>query len=200
MFMNIILQLIDYTNSTNNLIAQGIGMVGLIFAIISFQNNKRKLILLFLGLGQMCFIVHFALLGVWTASAMNVVGATRTFFFMQRGRKKWMDSDILMYVFVCLFFIAGILSWQNWLSILPIMAMAVETIGVWQKNPRKIRLIVTIPRPMWITFNTIHRSYAGVMTEVFVIASLLTAIIRFDILPWVKQKNISKSPDSDSLK
>jgi hypothetical protein len=200
MFLISILQLIENTGRANNLIAQGIGMVGLIFAIISFQNNKRNLILLFLGMAQMCFIVHFALLGVWTASAMNVVGATRTFFFMLRGRKKWMDSDIIMYVFVCLFFIAGILSWQNWLSILPVMAMAIETIGVWQKAPRKIRFIVMIPRPMWITFNVIHRSYAGVMTEVFVITSLLTAIIRFDILPWVRQKNGPKKQSEDSLK
>ena len=199
MFADMILYIIGNTASTDNLIAQGIGMVGLIFAIISFQNNKRNLILLFLGMAQMCFIVHFALLGVWTASAMNVVGTTRTFFFMLRGRKKWMDSDIIMYVFVCLFLMAGILSWQNWLSILPIMAMAVETIGVWQKAPRKIRFIVIIPRPMWITYNISHHSYAGVLTEVFVITSLVTAIIRFDILPWIRQKNSSKKQSEDSL-
>lgn len=199
MFTNMILQIIGNPAGTNNLIAQGIGMVGLIFAIISFQNNKRNLILVFLGMAQMCFIVHFALLGVWTASAMNIVGSTRTFFFMLRGRKKWMDNDLVMYVFISLFFIAGILSWQNWLSLLPIMAMAIETIGVWQKDPRKIRFIVIIPRPMWITFNVIHRSYAGMLTELFVITSLITGIIRFDILPWVEKKKETKKQSKDSL-
>jgi hypothetical protein len=199
MFSNMILQIIGNTAGTNNLIAQGVGMVGLIFAIISFQNNKRNLILVFLGMAQMCFIVHFALLGVWTASAMNIVGSTRTFFFMLRGRKKWMDNDLVMYVFISLFLIAGILSWRNWLSLLPIMAMAIETIGVWQKDPRKIRFIVIIPRPMWITFNVIHRSYAGMLTEFFVIPSLITGIVRFDILPWVEKKKETKKQSKDSL-
>lgn len=199
MFTNMILQIIGNTAGTNNLIAQGIGMVGLIFAIISFQNNKRNLILLFLGMAQMCFIIHFALLEVWTAFAMNIVGATRTFFFMLRGRKKWMDSDLVMYLFISLFLIAGILSWQNWLSLLPIMAMVIETIGVWQRDPRKIRFIVMIPRPMWITFNAIHRSYAGVLTELFVITSLIAGIVRFDILPWVKKRNGSKKRSENSL-
>jgi hypothetical protein len=199
MFADIILHITGNTVGTNSLIAQGIGMVGLIFAIISFQNNKRILILLFLGMGQMCFIFHFALLGVWTASAMNLVGATRTFFFIFRGRKKWMDSDFVMYIFIGLFFIAGILSWQNWLSFLPIMAMVIETIGVWQKDPRKIRFIVIIPRPMWITFNAIYHSYAGVLTELFVISSLVTGIVRFDILPWVRNKKVTKEGNRDSL-
>jgi len=190
-----ILQLLDHTNITNNFIAQGIGFVGLVFAIISFQNNKRNLILVFLGMAQMCFIAHFALLEVWPAFAVNIVGVVRTFSFLLRGKKKWMDKNTLMYVFVGLFCIAGALSWNGWLSLLPIMAMIVETIGLWKKNPRLIRSIVIVPRPLWITYNIIHHSYAGVMTEVFVIISLLTAIVRFDILPRIRQKNISKTKE-----
>jgi len=185
------------TALSNNLIAQGIGMGGLIFAIFSFQNNKRNLILFFLGMAQMFFIFHFALLGVWTAAAMNIVGSTRTFFFIFRGRKKWMDSNAVMYIFICLFLIAGFISWQNWLSILPIVAMIIETLGLWQKNPRIIRFIVFVPHPMWLTYNFIHRSYPGVLTEVFILVSLITGIIRFDILPWIRERNVSGKENRD---
>jgi len=199
MFSILYLQLIANIAGNKNLINQGVGMIGLVFAIISFQNNKRNLILVFLGLSQICFITHYALLGVWTAVSMNIVGAARTFFFIFRGRKKWMDSDAVMYVFICLFFIAGILSWQNWLSLLPVMAMAIETFGLWQEAPRKIRFIVIVPRPLWITYNVLHGSYAGVLTELFVVISLITAIMRFDFLPWVRQKRNPGTWDKDSL-
>lgn len=192
MVADIILHIISNTADVNNLIAQGIGMVGLIFAIISFQNNKRNLILIFLGLAQMCFIAHFALLGVWPAFAVNIVGVVRTFSFLLRGKKKWMEKNTIMYVFIGLFFLAGALSWKGWLSLLPVMAMTIETVGLWKKNPRLIRSIVIIPRPLWITYNTIHHSYAGVLTELFVVGSLITGIVRFDILPWVRQKKNSK--------
>ncbi len=198
MFLISIFQLLEHNGGTNNLIAQGIGMVGLIFAIISFQNNKRNLILIFLGLAQMCFIVHFALLEVWPAFAVNIVAVVRTFSFLLRGKKKWMEKNTLMYVFIGLFCIAGALSWNGWLSLLPIVAMTIETIGLWKKNPRLIRSIVIIPRPLWITYNTIHHSYPGVLTELFVVGSLITGIVRFDILPWVRQKKASK-PKKNNL-
>ena len=188
MFINVIIQLTNNTNTPNNLVAQGVGMFALVFAVLSFQNNKRNLILLFLGTAQVIFILHFALLGVWTAAAMNIVGSTRTFFFIFKGRKKWMDGNFVMYVFICLFLIAGALSWQNWLSILPVAAMIVETIGLWQKNTRRIRFIVFIPHPVWLVYNFIHGSYPGVLTEVFIVTSLIIGIIRFDILPWVRER------------
>jgi len=193
MFADMIVHIIGNTADTNNLIAQGIGMVGLIFAIISFQNNKRNLILIFLGLAQMCFIVHFALLEVWPAFAVNIVAVVRTFSFLLRGRKRWMEKNTLMYVFIFLFCIAGALSWNGALSLLPVMAMTIETFGLWKKNPRLIRSIVIIPRPLWITYNAIHHSYAGVLTELFVVGSLIAGIVRFDILPWVRQKKNSET-------
>ena len=191
MSVNTILFLLANTALSSNLVAQGIGMGGLIFAIFSFQNNKRNLILFFLGMAQLFFIFHFALLGVWTAAAMNIVGSTRTFFFIFRGRKKWTDSNAIMFVFIGLFLIAGVISWQNWLSIVPIIAMIIETIGLWQKNPRIIRFIVFIPHPMWLIYNFINRSYPGVLTEIFILVSLIAGIIRFDILPWLRERNIA---------
>jgi hypothetical protein len=188
MFINVIIQLTNNTNTPNNLVAQGVGMFALVFAVLSFQNNKRNLILLFLGAAQVIFILHFALLGVWTAAAMNIVGSTRTFFFIFKGRKKWMDGNFVMYVFICLFIIAGILSWQNWLSILPIVAMIIETIGLWQKNTGRIRFIVFVPHPVWLVYNFIHGSFPGVLAEIFIVTSLITGIIRFDILPWVRER------------
>jgi len=191
LFSNLIIQVFNNTAGNNNLVAQGVGMFGLVFAIFSFQNNRRSLILLFLGMAQMFFIFHFALLGVWTAAAMNIVGSTRTFFFIFRGRKKWTDSNAIMFIFICLFLIAGVLSWQNWLSVLPIAAMIIETVGLWQKNTRRIRFIVFVPHPVWLVYNFIHGSYPGVLTEVFILVSLITGIIRFDILPWLRERNIA---------
>ena len=111
-----------------------------------------------------------------------------------------MDGNCVMYVFICLFLMAGILSWQNWLSILPIAAMIMETVGLWQKSPRRIRFIVFVPHPVWLIYNFIHGSYPGVLTEIFVITSLVAGIIRFDIIPWIKERRNSKEKDRDFFK
>jgi hypothetical protein len=190
--MFLIFQSLYNIHTTNNLIVQGIGFIGLILVFISFQNNKRLFILLFLGTSQFFYAIHFALLGAWTAFAMNIVGMTRTFIFTQKGKKKWLDNVALMYVFIGLFWIAGALSWVGWISILPVLAMTIETIGLWMKNPTKIRFNMLSLRPLWLSYNIIYRSYAGMTTDTLVFISLLIGIVRFDIIPGIRRKYNSK--------
>jgi hypothetical protein len=190
--MSLIFQSFYHFHITHNLIVQGIGFIGLILVFISFQNNKRLLILLFLGTSQIFYAIHFGLLGAWTAFAMNIVGMTRTFLFTQKGKKKWLDNITLMYVFIGLFWIAGALSWVGWVSILPVLAMTIETIGLWMKNPTKIRFTMLSLRPLWLSYNIIYRSYAGMTTDSLVIISLLIGITRFDIIPRIRRKCNSK--------
>lgn len=191
--MFLIFQSFYHIHITHNLIVQAIGIIGLIFVVVSFQNNKRNLILILLGTSQIFYAIHYGLLGAWTAFAMNIVGMTRSFLFTQKGKKKWMDNNIMMYVFIGLFWIAGILSWVGWVSILPVLAMTIETIGLWMKNPTKIRFNMLGLRPLWLSYNIIYRSYAGMTADLFVLISLLAGIIRFDIIPAIRRKRNSNT-------
>jgi hypothetical protein len=193
MFLNSILQLLDHTARNQNLMIQAIGIIGLIFVVISFQNNKRFLILILLGTSQIFYAIHYGLLGARTAFAMNLVGMTRTFLFTQKGKKKWIDNNILMYVFIGLFWIAGALSWVGWVSLLAVLAMTIETIGLWMKNPTKIRFSMLSLRPLWLSYNIIYRSFAGMTADLFVLISLITGIIRFDIIPLIRRKRNSNT-------
>jgi hypothetical protein len=191
--MFIIFQAVCRIAVTSNIVIQGIGFIGLTLAFISFQSNKRHLILIFLGISQFFYAVHFAFLGGWTAFAMNIVGMTRSFLFTQKGKKKWLENNAMMYLFILCFWIAGILSWSGWISVLPILAMTIETVSLWMKNPTRIRFIILFPRPMWFTYNFIYRSYPGMLSEIFVISSIISGIIRFDIIPKIsRRRNLKK--------
>jgi len=155
----------------------------MIFFVISFQQNKRNRILGLILAGQLIFMVHFILLGAWTAVAMNSVGAVRTVVFQFREKKKWANSAFWPYLFVAGFFGFGILSWQAWYSILPMVAMSIETFGLWMKEPRRIRIINLFPHPPWFTYNLLVGSWPGMTTEVLILASVIIGIWRHDIKP-----------------
>lgn len=193
MLLNLISKWFSHVNTVQDVIIQAIGVIGLILVVISFQNNRRQLILIFLGSAQVFFAIHFALLGAWTASAMNIVGATRTFLFTQKGKKKWMDSKVWILVFVGLFWIAGVVSWDGWIGILPVLGMSIETVGLWLKNPTRIRFANLLPRPLWFTYNIIYHSYAGMLTETFLFISISLGIFRFDFIPRIKEKRNNKN-------
>ena len=169
-------------NLMNNFIIQGIGFFALLFIILSFQNNKRYSILFFLWIAQVLFAIHFGFLGAWTAVAMNGIGAARTYIFNLRNTKKWADNKLWIYSFLISFWISGAIVWEDYYSLLAIIAMTIETVGLWMRNPTQIRVINLFPLPLWFLYNLMVNSYAGMVTEILILFSIFLAIIRYDIL------------------
>ncbi len=170
-------------------LVQAVGFIGLIFLILSFQMKNRKGILILMAAGQIIFMFHFILLGAWTAAGMNIVGTARTLVFRSREDKKWAGWKFWPYIFILLFATAGLLARESWLGVLPVIAMTIETTGLWLKNLKRLRIINLFPHPFWFTYNFIKGSWAGVICEIFVFSSIIIAIIRYDIFKV-------KSPDS----
>lgn len=174
----------------NQILAQGIGFISFLFIVLSFQNNKRSLILLFLIIAQTSFVIHFVLLGAWTAVAMNAISAVRTYVFHQKDKKDWAKKRIWFYLFFALFWVTGFLVWEGPYSLFPILAMSAETIGLWMEKARYIRLLSLIPRPLWFIYSFIVGSYAGMVTETFVFCSILIGIFRFDVSKAKKREDL----------
>ncbi len=171
------------------LIAQIIGIGALLFVLLSFQKNSRYLILLFLIIAQILFTIHFGLLGAWTGAAMNGIAAFRTYIFNLRETKTWSNKPFWLYLFVVLFWVFGIVTWSGYFSILPILAMTIDSFAVWNKKTQYIRLLMLIPRPLWFVYNYTVVSYAGMITEIFVLFSIVIGIIRFDLSATKKSEN-----------
>ena len=165
----------------DNWIIQVIGFIGMGFLVLSFQQNNRNKILIFILIGQLIFLVHFIMLGAWTAVAMNSVGAVRTLIFQYKEQKQWAAKSYWPILFIAGFIGFGTLSWQGWYSILPITAMSIETVGLWMKNPKTIRFINLFPHPPWFTYNFLMGSWPGVIAELLMFGSILVGIWRFDV-------------------
>jgi hypothetical protein len=166
-------------------IVQGVGYLALLVVIISFQNNNRVKLLLLMLTAALLFTVHYALLGAWTGSLMNLVGASMIFVSYKKETAVWAQLPFWPYLFIALFILAGILTAENWTGFLPVLAQIFGTVAVWQSNARAIRFFMLIPRPLWFSYNLVVGSYAGMLTEVLVSTSVIVGIVRFDIIPLI---------------
>jgi hypothetical protein len=162
-------------------IAQGVGLLAMTFAIISFQKNSNKGILRFQLIAAITFSIHFFLLGAYTGSIMNILGSTRNIIFFNRD-KSWARKSFWPYLFICLYILCGIITWSYWYSILPIAGMILNTLGLWNTNPKITRRIVLPSSPLWLLYNIFTMSIAGILTEIFVLTSLIVAVFRFDFV------------------
>lgn len=166
----------------NNALIQGIGYLALCFVIFSFQKKKRETLLLVMLAGLLIFVVHFSLLGAWTGALMNFVEAGVVFVAYKRETDNWAKHRVWPYIFIGLYVVTGLITFKTLSDILPVVAQSFGAIAVWQKNPRTIRFLMLIPRPLWFVYNFIVGSYAGMAAEVFILVSVIVGIIRFDIL------------------
>lgn len=72
------------------------------------------------------------------------------------------------------------LTWEGWISILPVAANIAATIGGYTHNGQKIRIAgIFINSPLWIIYDIYVGSWAGRADELASEASMLLSIYRY---------------------
>lgn len=170
------------------ILVQLTGFAAIVLALTVPQLNRRTLMLLVDIGAAALWATHFALLGAWTGTAMNMLSAARGVAF-----RAGLHRNAVLIVFCALFavgaLVTGLLG-DGWLALLPLTGMIVGTIGFWQHRPLGIRIASLVSAPMWLTYNTIKHSVPGVLIEVFLLVSALAGIYRHDI-----RKKASAAPE-----
>lgn len=162
-----------------NMIAQILGFAALVCAILSFQQNDHKKIMLFQTIGSGLFSVHFFLLGAYTGAILNVLSLIRSGIYYHKD-KEWASKAFWPYLF-CLFFAAAtIFTWQGIISLLPLAGCFVYTLSFNFKDPKKVRVFSSLSSPCWLIYNFLVKSWPGVITEVLNLTSIIIGYLRFD--------------------
>lgn len=163
------------------IIAQIIGFCAMGVAIIAYQNNKHKNILLLMILCCSLWCLHFGLLGHWTAVAMNGMNVVRNVVFCFRDRK-WCQSNIIPVIFIVLSLILTIFTYEDLWSIVPFIASIFAIVSTWQTDAKMLRYLTIPICILWFSYNLSHGSWAGTANECFAFTSIIVAIIRYDVL------------------
>lgn len=162
------------------MIVQLLGLAGVATLVVSFQFNKRSTILCSLIVTQLLFATHYSLLQAWTGVAMNLIAISRGCVFYFKPHHSWAQWSGWLYSCIILFLVAGYFTWGGYVSILPLLGMSIETIGLWQNHPKQIRWWMLASRPMWFTYAVLVGSYAGMVGDTITAISLIIGMVRFD--------------------
>lgn len=172
----------------NQIAIQGVGFLALAFVLLSFQKNQRVNILLLMLTGLVLFIVHFSLLKAWTGALMNLIEAGVVFVAYKKETDEWAKQKFWPYLFITLYVLAGIFTYKSVVNFLPVIAQTFGALAVWQTNPKTIRQLMLIPRPLWFIYNFVVGSYAGMVSEVLILISVIIGIVRFDFFRKIKDE------------
>lgn len=168
-----------------NIGIQAIGFVGSILYFLSFQCKSNKNLFRVQFLSYLFYTIHLILLGAITGGVSYILNLVRSFCL---GSKIEFAHSRKMCVIICVLqLVALAVTWSGWISVLPVMANIAATIGGYTHNPRKVRIAgMFINSPLWIIYDILVGSWAGILDEVVSEASIIISIARYG---W---KNLDK--------
>ena len=176
-------------------IGQFIGFIGLAVNALSYQQKTQKAIVLHQLACSVLFAIHFFMLGAYVGCLLNFIGIFRAFIFSNKD-KVWAQSKAWLYLIIAAFAAAGIVTldgdlniftWNvsftsisTYISVLPIIGMTFTTVAFWVTNPATVRRLSFPNSPCWLIYNLYNHSWAGAVTEMIVMTSIIIAMIRYD--------------------
>ena len=157
---------------------QGIGFIGTFLFFLSFQCKSNKKLFRVQFISYLCYTTHLLMLGAVTGGISYILNTIRSFCLGSKYaflKGKWMCWILCILQVMTLYF-----TWDGWWSILPVAANIASTIGGYTYNARKIRVAgMFINSPLWIVYDILVGSWAGILDEIVTEASMLLSIYRY---------------------
>ena len=159
-------------------LVQAIGIAGTVLFFLSYQCKSNKKLFRVQFVSYLCYTVHLLLLGAVTGGISYILNTVRSFCL---GSKRAVLKGKGMCCIICaLQLVTLLLTWEGWWSILPVAANIAATIGGYTFNARKIRVVgMFVNSPLWIVYNVIVGSWAGIVDEIVTEASMILSICRY---------------------
>ena len=157
-------------------VSQIIGIVGFIFLGISNLTKTRKKIILFQILSCFTFSIHYFLINALTASILNLIGVFRGIMFYN---KKQENNKYKLYFigYILLYLVVGIITYNNFFSIFPIVAYILYTISVFNEKEINMKIINLTISFMWIAYDISYMSYGGIISDILMIFTGIIGIV-----------------------
>lgn len=166
-------------------VLQGVGVLGILAAVLAFQCKKHKPLTILRTANEMLFAVQYFMLGAYTGTAMNLVGSLRNLVFIKMVERN-KSTKKACFLFSAMFLIFSVFTWEGSKSILVGIAKVVSTFAYGNKNTSVVRILILMTSLSWFVYNFLVKSYAGCVCEAFTIVSIISGIIRIDILGRTK--------------
>lgn len=161
-------------------ITQSFGIISTLFFLLSYQVKSNKALYLIQAAGCGTFAIQYLLLGAYSGCLSQLFVILRNLMLSRYNQWPWVRCKSWVPVFIAFALIITRLTWSGPISLIPLLVMIAGTIGMWTNNAGLIRLVgLTFISPPWIIYDCVTGAYSAIVTEVLVMAVVVSSIVRF---------------------
>ena len=163
---------------TQEVIGQILGIVATVMTVLSYQTNTKRGLLTVQSVATLSMCLSYLLLDAASGFALNAVCLVRNgcFYFQKSGSRVNLCTAIALALVMA---VLGVLSWQGWISILMIVALAINTVFMSFGDPQLLRKSILLTSTLVLIYNIAVFTVGGILNEALAIASAVVGIIRF---------------------
>ena len=155
---------------------------------------SRKALLVYNILVNVYNAAHYLLLQAYSGAVCCVIFAIMLFVFYFKGKTKFLSSIMLPVVFGVAFVVFGLATYQNWISIIPIVGHLLLVIAFWMDEEIVIKRFCVVVALMWVVYNGLLWSVVNFCGQVVCFISYTTYVVR-----WHRRERRAKAQCSEDL-
>ena len=156
--------------SGKSIFIQAIGLFGTVLFFMSYQCKNNRTLFRVQFVSYLCYTVHLLMLGAITGGISYVLNTVRSFCL--GSRSSFLKGKTMCAALCVMQAAALIFTWDGW--------NIAATIGGYTYSPKKIRLVgMFVNSPLWIIYDVIIGSWAGILDEIVTEISMIVSIFRY---------------------
>lgn len=160
-------------------IAQIIGFFAFAISLFAYHRKDKKTILGNMIISNILNLIHYLLLGAFSGCVTKLLAIFRNYFIILKEKYPKLSNVIYLMVFIIVYVIATIFTYNSILSILPLLAAMIYIIFIWNGNEIKIKKTAFFCYFLWLVYNIFVLSIAGILSNIIAIISTFIAIINY---------------------
>ena len=164
-------------------IPQVIGLLAVATFFLSYQQKKRRDIIVLNVISRCLYILQYLLLGAIAGAVLDVLGAMSSMIAGKKDSPFVQKHTKLIFISVNVtIIVAGLaicIAKRSLTDLLPIVGVLFHTCAFWLNDERMIRRVSLAGSPFWLVYNLISRAYGSAIGDVLTIISIISAMLKY---------------------
>lgn len=163
--------------------AQILGVLAVAAMLLSFQQQRRRGILLLGGASRVLCVLQYVLLGAYSGAVLDVVGAVTT-AIAEKKEKPFVKRHLVVIIATinAVILAAGVTTAvcnHSVIDVFAILGVLFEVNALWLTREQQIRWVSLVGSPCWLIYNFLSHAYGVTIGNVLVIVSIIISLIRY---------------------
>ena len=162
------------------IVATVVGVLAVAMFLLSYQQKKRKNIIIWNTISRCLYVIQYVLLGAYSGAVLDVLGAAVSVVAEKKDHPR-LTRHIKPIIITCNLLIVGVglLLYENIFSLLPIAGVLLHTGAFWLRDERIIRRISLLGSPFWFVYNLVSRAYGSCIGDLLTMGSIVVAMVKY---------------------